>query len=510
MALNVGELSAILSLDSSDFEKGLQKADKGTDQSKAKMAQLSKSAMVGFGGIAVAAGAFGLSAAKSASSLSETVSKTDNVFKSASGTIHDWAKGAADGFGQSRAQAEQAASSFGNLFVQLGTGADQAAGMSMQMTELASDFASFHDADISEVIGAQTAAFRGEYDALQRFVPTINAAAVEQKALEMTGKATTGELTVQEKALATHALMMSGAGDALGDFDRTQESAANQTRTLTANMDNQKAAIGERLLPIMTGLLTFLNDHLNPILITGAVLLGAMTLAFIVLGIQAMVSAISVAAGWTMMGARALLSAGQMAAAWLIALGPIGLVIAAIALVAFLVIKNWDTIKEGTRAAWDWVTEKISSVVEWLKGVPGSISKALSGAWDGLTSGFKAAINWIIGKWNAFSLKIPEFDSHIPGVGKVGGFSIDTPDIPLLATGGRVMGSGLALVGEKGPELLSLNRGASVIPLDRAGGGNTTIEVGGINIYGVRDADDLESRLPELQRALVAGVGRVG
>ncbi|MBK6858155.1 MAG: hypothetical protein IPG97_16785 [Microthrixaceae bacterium] len=66
------------------------------------------------------------------------------------------------------------------------------------------------------MIEAQTAAFGGEYDALQKFVPTINAAAVEQQALAETGKSSARELTAQEKALATYSLMLAGAGKASG------------------------------------------------------------------------------------------------------------------------------------------------------------------------------------------------------------------------------------------------------------------------------------------------------
>ena len=45
-----------------------------------------------------------------------------------------------------------------------------------------------------------------------------------------------------------------------------------------------------------------------------------------------------------------------------------------------------------------------------------------------------------------------------------GGLSILGIHIPGLATGGRVLGGGLAMVGEEGPELLSLPRGATVSP----------------------------------------------
>lgn len=60
-------------------------------------------------------------------------------------------------------------------------------------------------------------------------------------------------------------------------------------------------------------------------------------------------------AGWVVMATQSLVQAARMAAAWLIAMGPIGLVIAVIAALVFLIIKNWDTIVEYTKKAWNWV-----------------------------------------------------------------------------------------------------------------------------------------------------------
>src|SRR5690606_8586807 len=95
-----------------------------------------------FGAVAAAGAgvaAIGLfKAGQAASDLSESLSKSNTVFKSSAKEIENWAEGAADGFGQSKKQALDAASTFGNIFVQLGVGADRAADLSMEMTELAS------------------------------------------------------------------------------------------------------------------------------------------------------------------------------------------------------------------------------------------------------------------------------------------------------------------------------------------------------------------------------------
>jgi hypothetical protein len=207
---------------------------------------------------------FFMGSIQAASELNESLSKSNNVFRQSGAVIEEWARGGAKNFGLSTQAALEAASTFGNMFAQLGIGSEQAAEMSTSMVELAADFASFHNADITDVIAAQSSAFRGEYDALQRFLPLLSAATVEQRALALTGKASTKELTAQDKALAVNALMFEGAGDAAGDFDRTADSLANQQRTLNAEWDNAKTALGENLMPVLNDFVGFLNENLIP------------------------------------------------------------------------------------------------------------------------------------------------------------------------------------------------------------------------------------------------------
>jgi len=197
-----------------------------------------------------------------ASDMNETLSKSNTVFGSAGAEIEKWASTAAQSFGQSQKGALDAASTFGNMFVQLGVGAEEAAKMSKAQTELASDFASFYNKSPEEAIQAMTAAYRGEYDAVQLYVPTINAAAVEQKALEMGLAGTTKNLTAQDKALATQTLLLEGAGDALGDFDRTSGGLANTQRTLSGVWEDTQAVLGQKLLPVVTTVAAFLADNL--------------------------------------------------------------------------------------------------------------------------------------------------------------------------------------------------------------------------------------------------------
>jgi hypothetical protein len=118
--------------------------------------------------------------------------------------------------------------------------------------------------------------------------------------------------------------------------------------------------------------------------------------------------------------------------------GPIGLAVLAI-------VKNWDKIKAGAAAVKNWIVQKFTELVTWLKALPGKISSAVSGMWDGIKSAFKSAINWVIGKWNSLEFGIPAFDF---GGKHFDGFSVGTPNIPLLAEGGIITRPTLFMGGE--------------------------------------------------------------
>lgn len=199
-----------------------------------------------------------------ASDLNETLSKTQQVFKGSSAEIIAWSKTAATSMGLSQRAALDGASSFQNLFSQIGLTGKVASGMSTNLVKLASDFASFHNAKPEEVMDALLSATRGEYDALQRFVPTVTAATIQTRALADSHKTAAATLTAAEKATALYELVVEGAGAATGDFARTSTGAANQQRILQAKFEDSAAAVGKSLLPAYQTLLTVLTGQLLP------------------------------------------------------------------------------------------------------------------------------------------------------------------------------------------------------------------------------------------------------
>lgn len=386
MATVLETLVVKLAGDAADYDKTIKKA-KGSLDGFAKKAK-------DIGGklsLAVTTPilAIGTASLNMASDLNETISKVDTLFGDQAASIQAWADDSATAFGLSKEAALDNVGTLGNMFMQLGAGNAQAATLSQGMVELSADIASFHNVagGSTEVLDAMTSAFRGEYDALQRYIPTINAAAVEQTALAMTGKESAKELTNLEKALAVQAIITKDAGAAVGDFARTSDDLANTQRILQAELANVSADLGQELLPIALEVAKGLRDllgrfsELSPetkkwILIIA----GVAAAAGPVIGtIGAIAGAISTVSG-LIAGAGGLTAlVGGLGTALAVLTGPVAIVIAAVAGLALAWNTDFLGIKTKTQEFWGWLTGK------W----PGWMGNLKSG-WQGFSDWWKS------------------------------------------------------------------------------------------------------------------------
>ena len=119
----------------------------------------------------------------------------------------------------------------------------------------------------------------------------------------------------------------------------------------------------------------------------------------------------------------------------------------------------------GAQKIWEAFGTFFTGIVDKIKKLfgPDTFSKA----WDGLKNGFKTAINYIIGRWNDFKIEAKIPSNRITKLLNIDGFgfTLDTPNIPLLAKGGIIpatSGGMLAMMGEAG-------RPERVEPLDPDG-----------------------------------------
>lgn len=175
--------------------------------------------------------------------------------------------------------------------------------------------------------------------------------------------------------------------------------------------------------------------------------------------------------------------------------GPLMLALMGLVTVAVLIVTHWKWTKRALGAVWNWlkgaagtvfgwigwaarhgllgpvgyIITHWNSVVKFFKKMPGRLAGVFSGMWDGIKDAFRSAINWILSKWNNLSFGIPKTD--LGPLGTFGGIQINTPDIPLLASGGTISNGGLGIVGDAGPELASVgSHGTTITPLSRGKG----------------------------------------
>lgn len=114
------------------------------------------------------------------------------------------------------------------------------------------------------------------------------------------------------------------------------------------------------------------------------------------------------------------------------------------------------TIDLAINKAKGFVEDALGGIQEVWETIWGSVSSFVGGIWDSIESTVRGGINNVIGAINSFirrvnsiSVSVPEVD--IPGLGSFGGQSLSfpqIPEIPLLAIGGKILQTGLAIVHE--------------------------------------------------------------
>ena len=200
-----------------------------------------------------------------------------------------------------------------------------------------------------------------------------------QDALKKAVKGTVPELTEAQKVQARYALIMDQTERAQGNFADTSDSLANQQRTLSANTENMAAALGQSLLPAATavvGVLSvmagFFQQHTT--LAGGLVVaIGSLSAALVVgnLAMKAWNSGLLTVIRSTALWQRSLaLLRIAFATTWAAALGPIGLIIIAVAALGIALVVLWkksETFRRIVTAAWNGIKAAAEFVINWVK-----------------------------------------------------------------------------------------------------------------------------------------------
>ena len=379
MATSVGALYYDLTVDDSGVDAGLNRADKKMAGFQEKMQKVGEG-MTNMGkkmtmGLTLPIVGLGVAGVKMASDLNETVNKVNVAFGESAVKVQEWGNTTLKSLGLAKGSALDAAALFGDMATSMGLPQQAAADMSMKMVGLGADLASFKNISFEEAQTALAGVFTGETESLKRLGVVMTQTQLDAFALAQGLGKTTSEMSQAELVNLRYAFVMDKTKNAQGDFARTSDGTANQLRIMQETFKETSATIGQNLLPIVTKIASKVSEwtkkfaELSP---------QTQKVILIIAAVVAVMGPLLIIIGQLIMAIRAISMAFAFLGANPVVLAVVA-VILLVAALAFLIIKNWDTLKQWFSVFWNW------------------LKSAAQAVWDAIVAAVKWVVDLVIG-----------------------------------------------------------------------------------------------------------------
>lgn len=245
-------------------EKAVKEVDSKVEASqRASVKNLSKLGNKLTLGLTVPLAAGAAAALNYASDLEETLSKVDVVFGGNADSIKNWASTAVEQMGLAEETAMSAAATYGNMATGMGLTANQGAEMAKSLTQLSADLASFNNTSQETAQIALNSIFTGETETLKQYGIVMTETNLEQFAMQQGLEKNIKQMSQAEKVQLRYNYVLANTTNAQGDFARTSDSVANQTRMAKEQLKQAAAALGQNLVPAAASALKVLNNILS-------------------------------------------------------------------------------------------------------------------------------------------------------------------------------------------------------------------------------------------------------
>lgn len=196
------------------------------------------------------------------SDLQEVQNVVDVTFTTMNDQLNEFAESAAKSAGLSQTMAKQYAGTFGAMAKSFQFSEAEAYEMATTLTQLSGDVASFYNLTQDSAYTKLKSVFTGETESLKDLGVVMTQTALDDFALRKGLSKTTSEMTEQEKVALRYQFVLEQLSGASGDFVRTSDSWANQTRLLTLQFDQLKATVGQGLINALTPAVKAINTLL--------------------------------------------------------------------------------------------------------------------------------------------------------------------------------------------------------------------------------------------------------
>ena len=212
---------------------------------------------------------FGSQAIQTASDLEEVQNVVDVSFGSMANEVEAFAKTAIQSFGMSELTAKQTASTFMAMANGMGLALKDGKNMSLQLTALSGDMASFYNVRQDVAQTALNSIFTGETESLKKFGIVMTEANLSAFALSKGITKSYSAMSQAEKVALRYHYVLKSTANAQGDFARTSGSWANQVRILKEQFSQLLGILGKGLIQVLTPIVQVLNKLLSYLIAIG-------------------------------------------------------------------------------------------------------------------------------------------------------------------------------------------------------------------------------------------------
>ena len=259
MSTNVGAVDFEMLLNSNPFNKGLKNASTQIKSSgiENSLKNIGKMALAAFSVKAIVN--FGKECINLGSDLAEVQNVVDVTFGNLNTEVNKFAENAIEQFGLGQTVTKKYVGTFGAMAKAFNFSNKEALSMSEILTGLTGDVASFYNLSSDEAYTKLKSVFTGETETLKDLGVVMTQNALDQYALANGYGKTTSKMTEQEKVALRYKFVLDKLSLANGDFARTSDSWANQTRVLSLRFNELKATLGQGFINIFTPIVKGIN-----------------------------------------------------------------------------------------------------------------------------------------------------------------------------------------------------------------------------------------------------------
>lgn len=200
------------------------------------------------------------------SDLTEVQNVVVNTFGQYTDLVEKFSKSAIKAYGISELTAKETASRFQAMGIAMGAPIKKMSDMSVSLTELSADLASFYNVEQADAARSLWSVFTGETEPMRKFGIDLTQNTLKEYAMKNGLDANISSMTQLQKTMLRYQYVMENTANVQGDFARTSQNWANQIRILKEQVKALGGVLGNAFINMLKPLVQALNKAMSAVI----------------------------------------------------------------------------------------------------------------------------------------------------------------------------------------------------------------------------------------------------